>query len=461
MHRLTKRSLPSTPTWSPPPPPEEEGNHRGSGRPSKSNSRLSQSSTFPTFPVGFGSLLLLTVFIVITITSYTNFISPHINQVANINANTLTKTTTPSAVRLCTSDELLVIKRQLPPDDCLKYRKKPWLQRCSLTYATRCPDAVWLEKHYTNLRFTSGNPSPPFLAVFVGCNKGFDALNALRMGSGNPVFDKGLWNDAITQHGKLTLHRYVCNEVTRTQFDLPLENKVTSSPFLSQVHCIEPMPATARALKQAAQETKYDMMGFIVSHAALSRENGFVSFSADGAVGVENKGISNTNCGGDGTNCVNVTKYSLDSYVERFVPMDVNNNVSPINYLSVDVEGWDYEVLLGGVRHSLARVQYLEFEYNWVGPWKTRPLSEVIQFLDAQFGFTCYWAGFNNTIWRITNCWLDHYESHFWSNVACVNRNIDEVKDLAEDMEKLFMETLKKDDDAVRNYEHRFKRSDE
>jgi len=42
-----------------------------------------------------------------------------------------------------------------------------------------------------------------------------------------------------------------------------------------------------------------------------------------------------------------------------------------------------------------------------------------------------------------------------------VNRNIDEVKDLAEDMEKLFMETLKKDDDAVRNYEHRFKRSDE
>lgn len=145
MHRLTKRSLPSTPTWSPPPPPAEEENHRGSGRPSKSNSnsRLRQSSTFPTFPVGFGSLLLLTVFIVITITSYTNFISPHINQVANINANTITKTTTPSAVRQCTSDELLVIKRQLPPDDCLKYRKKPWLQRCSLTYATRCGYFVW------------------------------------------------------------------------------------------------------------------------------------------------------------------------------------------------------------------------------------------------------------------------------------------------------------------------------
>ena len=95
-----------------------------------------------------------------------------------------------------------------------------------------------------------------------------------------------------------------------------------------------------------------------------------------------------------------------------------------------------------------------------VGPWKERPLLEVIEFLDAQFGFTCYWAGFNNTIWRITSCWLDHYESHCWSNIACVNRNFDAVNDLAEDMEDLFMETLRKGEDAVRDYEHRFKRSD-
>ena len=117
------------------------------------------------------------------------------------------------------------------------------------------PDAIWLEKHYAKIHSTSGNsirqPPTTFLAVFVGCNKGFDALNALRMGSGNPVFDKGLWNDAMTQHGKLPLHRDVCNEVTRPQFDLPLEHKITmpsvsSSSIFPQVHCIEPMPATAR-----------------------------------------------------------------------------------------------------------------------------------------------------------------------------------------------------------------------
>jgi hypothetical protein len=83
----------------------------------------------------------------------------------------------------------------------------------------------------------------------------------------------------------------------------------------------------------------------------------------------------------------------------------------------------------------------------------------VIEYLDNNFGFTCYWAGFNNTVWRITNCWLDHYESHFWSNIACVKRNIDDVQDIASDMENIFMETLAKGDDAVRDYTHRFQRS--
>ncbi len=83
----------------------------------------------------------------------------------------------------------------------------------------------------------------------------------------------------------------------------------------------------------------------------------------------------------------------------------------------------------------------------------------MIEYLDRQFGFTCYWAGFNNTIWRITNCWLDYYEAHFWSNIACVNRNIEDVQDIADNMERLFMETLDKGDEAVRDFGRRFRRS--
>ena len=43
-----------------------------------------------------------------------------------------------SLPRQCTIEELGVIKRQLPPDDCVEYATQPWTQRCSLSYATRC-----------------------------------------------------------------------------------------------------------------------------------------------------------------------------------------------------------------------------------------------------------------------------------------------------------------------------------
>jgi FkbM family methyltransferase len=251
-------------------------------------------------------------------------------------------------------------------------------------------------------------------------------------------------------------------------------------------------------LQRAASETKYDEQGFVVMHAAMAKEDGSVFFPRGAQAGVENKGISNAGCSeGMASDCINVTMYSLDTYTEKFIPKGVQ-----INYLSVDVEGWDFEVLLGGKR-ALLQVHYLEFEYNWVsalrmiegyaicifsymldaqliflyshfplpvisylsatlqvGPWKRQPLSEVIEYLDGQYGFSCYWAGFNNTLWRITNCWLDHYEAHFWSNIACVNRNIDDVRDLADNMEHLFIETLAKGGDAVRDFNHRFQRSD-
>ena len=98
----------------------------------------------------------------------------------------------------------------------------------------------------------------------------------------------------------------------------------------------------------------------------------------------------------------------------------------------------------------------MEFEYNWVRHWAKQPLSAVIEYLDGEFGFTCYWAGFNNTTWSITNCWLDHYHKHIWSNIACVNRNFDEVREAAEDMFSPLNETMEEEEDTVRDYEHRY-----
>jgi hypothetical protein len=116
--------------------------------------------------------------------------------------------------------------------------------------------------------------SSTFLALFVGCNKGYDALNALRMGSANPTFDKLTWNTAMTYNSTITLHNDVCNEITNPQFDiiLPLENKEKEKEKFVQVHCIEPMPATVKELQRAAVQTGYDNLGFIVTHAAMSAD---------------------------------------------------------------------------------------------------------------------------------------------------------------------------------------------
>ena len=105
--------------------------------------------------------------------------------------------------------------------------------------------------------------------------------------------------------------------------------------------------------------------------------------------------------------------------------------------------GWDFEVLLGGKRSLLPRVQYLEFEYNWVRHWVKQPLSAIIEYLDGEFGFTCYWAG-EDRLWRLDDsCWLDHYNQHGWSNVACVNRELN--RKVAQNMESTFYKTLEEE----------------
>ena len=311
------------------------------------------------------------------------------------------------------------------------------------------------------MRNTAGKdydpPQKSFVGIFVGCNKGLDAVNAMRMGTGNSKFDKFAWKDAMAQVGeKGALDRDVCNQATTPQFSLAGEDKEneggdhydssSASLHSMHLHCIEPMQSTVRALARVAYELTYDKMGFVVTHAAMAKEDGSVLFPRGNKfkLGKENKGIASSNCDqGQRGKCTNVTMYSLDTYVNKFVPEGV-----PINYLSVDAEGHDYDVLLGGTiggtadirtnNTALSRVHYLEFEYNWMGPWKNQSFQHAIEYLDAEFQFTCYWDGFNNTIWRITECWLDHYDIHFWSNVACVNRNAEEVREVAENMERLF-----------------------
>lgn len=77
------------------------------------------------------------------------------------------------------------------------------------------------------------------------------------MGSGNPIFDKDKWKDALTNHGKIQIKNDVCNQASEPQFVLPPGNADAGREdgdgyISSQVHCIEPLPPTIRG--------KYDLI---------------------------------------------------------------------------------------------------------------------------------------------------------------------------------------------------------
>ena len=165
-------------------------------------------------------------------------------------------------------------------------------------------------------------------------------------------------------------------------------------------------------------------------NAAMASVDGVALFpNVEEKVGVEGMGLAD--CKKKQDHCKEVPLYKLDTYLKE---------IGPIDFISIDVEGYDFDVLLGA-NETLPRVRYLEFEYNWKGSWGKQKLSDATSFFKSH-GFTCYWAGTEGHIWRITDCWLDYYDLHFWSNVACVNLNDPVIEPMARRMEQLFQETL-------------------
>ncbi len=361
----------------------------------------------------------------------------------------------------CAQEQLLAVRHQLPPELCLHQTlsiQQPWLQKCSLTTATKCPKATWLDNHYLELQkrhFANGGTtrnmstaqqgaSSPFLGISVGCNKGFDAINALRMGTFDGSINKVDWKAAM-EHDGAQLHASVCNQDDPKdvfQVVAGSDDHQKQRPH-GEMHCIEPMPHTFKRLHHSAKALGYMEKGFTVTNAAVSKKTGEMFFPADGKEGVENMGLGSCNNNNPTVrqeHCKLLPVFSLKDFVDQKIKAPKSD---PINILTIDVEGFDGDVLLGATSEVLKRVEYLEFEYNWMGSWKRQHLHDIIQMLDETADMTCYWAGIDR-LWRITNCWMTYFDLHAWSNVACVNRRL--VPSMASKMEELFEHTLSETD---------------
>jgi FkbM family methyltransferase len=322
-------------------------------------------------------------------------------------------------IEACSASQLEIIQKQLPSEQCLHLQEHD----CSFSYATRCSESTWLYEYYRETKTTR----QPRQAIYVGCNKAMDAVNTMRMLSMNATYDKIQWKDAFFNSGPAD--GGVCGQSFDPNFEIPQD----MIPTQVHVHCIEAMPATARELARTAGSLNYGSSLHVV-HAAMSSVDGTIMFP-DFAMGTEYLGIGDCTLREDGTparECVEVPQYKLDTYVKNHV-----DTTFPIDILSIDVEGYDPAVL-AGANETLSKVSYLEFEHHNKGAWLQKSLGSVVQELHEQ-DFVCYWAGRAGNLWRLTDCWLDYFNTKVWSNVACVKRK---NTDLLRRMEAYFMATL-------------------
>mmetsp|Transcript_8354 Transcript_8354/g.12180 ORF Transcript_8354/g.12180 Transcript_8354/m.12180 type:complete len:407 (+) Transcript_8354:137-1357(+) len=311
-----------------------------------------------------------------------------------------------SSAPQCSQTQMQAILNQLPTNEfCFSL---PWRNQCPITLATKCPENGWLQSYYENFVF-SGNGMKSFIALNVGCNKGTDAVKMLRMIDRSVNLDS--WRNALKA---AAAPHTITPEVCSDDDSPPSSSMVESTPSIvtAQVHCIEPLPITTEVLQKATSLTNYASKGLQIHGTAISSENGTVYFPKPThqredlrdfekvEVGTENKGIGS--CAQmeeqeKQKHCVPVSVTTLDSFSEKQLPED-----SIINYILTDVEGYDFDVLLGA-QNTLRRTEYLEFEFNWKERWALpdRSLTKTIEFLD-NLDFTCYWAGINK-LWRITN----------------------------------------------------------
>ena len=195
---------------------------------------------------------------------------------------------------VCSKEQKDIILHQLPEDAC-NMNSYPWVNQCSFSFASRCPNATWIENYYIEkatkrklsikdrlTKFMRVNEESSFLGISIGCNKGFDAINTIRMGTFDPIFDKEIWRQA-RQDETIDNRCGMKNDYSQFNFDsigLYIRSRPHQRPRprRGEMHCIEALPTNYNKLKRAAQELELDKKGFVVSHAAIAAKNGQVYF---------------------------------------------------------------------------------------------------------------------------------------------------------------------------------------
>ena len=123
-------------------------------------------------------------------------------------------------------------------------------------------------------------------------------------------------------------------------------------------------------------------------------------------------------------NRINSCKISDDSNkilldIKKGKDYIINNNLTNIDFLKIDTEGYELNVLQG-FEECLEIVKIIQFEYGGTFLDNDKKLIDVVNYLE-QKGFYKFSYLTNNGTYRITD-FKDHYQ---YCNIVCINKNSD------------------------------------
>ncbi len=330
----------------------------------------------------------------------------------------------------CTPSQFEILAKQLPPENCLEYAQKPWIQGCSFQAKTVCGNANphWL---YDFLQ-----EKESFHGIIVGCNKGSDALQIMTRISADKTYNVDEWDK---QFRKIPENA----EIDSTQ-ECPEQFKSTKNlGGVPKIHlyCIDGAPNTVNQLQRTKEALGYgDELTIVHSIIFDQHYDDGLSVKTTDPIGFLGSGTSHwrKTCRKTPDECEMAPATNIDTFVKSTPALA---EAPLIQYLKVSAVGSDYYTLKGAAK-TLERTQYIDFGYHWHFEWGSSNLKDLIYRLKKK-GFVCYFTGTGGeALWRITDCWQDIYDIKFFASLGCVNANIPEAEPLLNKMEELFQKTL-------------------
>ena len=104
-------------------------------------------------------------------------------------------------------------------------------------------------------------------------------------------------------------------------------------------------------------------------------------------------------------------------YIKKGKDYVINNNIKNIDFLKIDTEGYELNVLLG-FEDFLENIKIIQFEYGGTFLDNNKKLIDVINYLEEK-GFFKFSYLTNSGPVLITN-FDDHYQ---YCNIVCINKN--------------------------------------